>query len=1369
LRAKLLGVPDEVTVSMARQDKIRVHQFHSGSSVADAVTNCMFFVQSMLENFGFESDIFVEHLDPSLSGRIRRLEDLRPAESDLLLIHHSMGHDAFSRLADLRCRKFLVYHNITPPRFFEENDPFHFYGMKGYSQLAQFRDIVESAIAVSPFNARQLKQRGFQNVTVIPLLKDFAAIRYAPHAKTPYFDEAAVRRLLFVGRVVPHKCQHELVEFVDKVRSIGRVPLGLILVGHFDDANGYKSHLDALVHRSGLGRRVEITGQVTDEELFGWYRAANAYVSLSEHEGFGVPLVEAMAFDLPVIAYASAAVAETLGDAGITISEKDPERILEPLMRLHEDRSFRGEVIRSQRQRLLRFSRKRIESELRHWLIDAGACDSATSDDGLDAEIDDHPPPTGRTHYIIEGPFETSYSLAIVNRNIALALGAREACASYIEPGEGTEDYSVDSTAAGKLSPDIRELVRDAPVTAERIVTIRNTYPPRPNGMIGDMRLLHLAWEESAISDALAELMNLHLDAVLVPSEYSRRAIRNSGVRLPIAVIGHGIDHSGLMPRVIGDRARRGPVTPALPFTFLHISSGLARKGIEELITAYCLAFSRRDPVLLVIKTFDNPTNTIDTWFERLTRAKHAPAIQVISEELDQRQMDFLYHVADALLLPSRGEGFNLPAAEGMARGLPVIVTRHSGHLDFCNDENSFLIDCVYDFSSSHLKIPNSFWARASIEQLVRAMKTAYRDGRSPDTMTAYRAAQGRRDTLQLRWQGVAGKVDGFVDYLQKRPVMSRKLRLGWVSTYNARCGIATHSEHLLKYFDQSAFEITILADDQEPIGPDPENIIRLWSRGGSGLARVASYLIANGFDAAVFQYNFAFFDFRNFVDTLMELSDAGINTFVIFHRTRDLEDYHPPVSHPKITEGLQSCTRIFVHVLEDVNRLRELGVTQNVVLLTHGVIDRSPLDMDAVRSLLGLSEFNPVIGTFGFLLPGKGLTQLIHSFALILRAYPAAYLLMLNADYPTPESQEHRERCLALGRLLELEGHLKLINEFLEIEEMLFLLSACDAIVFPYQRSEESASGAVRLGLAAGRPILTTPLPIFSDLSEVVYQLPGREATEIADGILSLLDDRTRKSEILQRQRDWVRANSWASQAARLSNIIHGCFEESHGVELRVPRQIQSGLTLPAAAEIRTQGTSDLLREQDLAAAAKFFQRRAISRTDNARALRSPAEIGNPQPIAKGRFEEAKEEPSSLRGDNSWLISRGDRARDSRDWVSAARYYRQALDQKPDNPPIWVQYGHALKESGNLGEAEAAYRKSLELDADVADTYLQLGHALKIQGRKIEASVAYLRALALDPALDHASFELRGLGWTKGRIQLALRREWTGKELILP
>ena len=1345
----------------------------------DAVTNCLFFVQSMLKSLGFESEIFSERVDPALSDRVRRVEDLRLTKTDLLLIHHSMGHDVLPRLADLRCRKFLVYHNITPPQFFEEHDPYHSYAVKGYSQLSLYRDIVESAIAVSTFNARQLSKRGFGNVTVIPLLKDFAAIRDTPHSKTPYYDESAVFRLLFVGRIVRHKCQHELIEFVNEVRSIGRVPLELVLVGFFDAATGYEAQLDELVVRSGLDQHVKITGQVTDEELFGWYRAASAYVSLSEHEGFGVPLIEAMAFDLPVVAYASSAVSETLEGAGVTISDKSPTRILEALNRLHEDRAFRGEVVRSQRKRLLRLSRSRIETELRSWLIGAGAIDEGGKACSIEAEIKGGLGPLRRTHYIVEGPFETSYSLAVVNRNLALGLDKREGCAAYIEPADGTEAYEVDAIAAAKLPAEIRNLVRPAPVTGERVVTIRNTYPPRPNGMLGDLRLVHLAWEESSIPDGLAGLMNLHLDGVLAPSEYSKRAIRDSGVRLPIAVIGHGIDHSGLAPRVIGNRVKRGQITHSLPFTFLHISSGLARKGVEELITAYCIAFSHRDPVLLVIKTFDNPTNTIDSYVERLTgQSKYSPAIQIIAEELDQRQMDFIYHVADAVVLPSKGEGFNLPAAEGMVRRLPVIVTQHGGHLDFCNDENSFLIDCSYEFSSSHLKIMNSWWARPSIAQLVEAMRSVYRDGRHPATTTAARAAQGRGDASRLRWRDAAERVDGFVKYLENRPMMARKLRLGWISTYNARCGIAAHSEHLLEFFDENIFEITILADNQRPIRQDPDNVLRLWSKHDGGLTRVKDYLVGNSFDAAFFQHDFSFFDFDDFAETLSALSDAGLSTFVTFHRTRDLEYPRRLVSDRRMTEALQSCTRILVHSLADVNRLREFGVSGNVVLLTHGVIDRAPLNAEAVRSLLGLSDFSPVIGTFGFLLPGKGLTELIHSFALILRTYPAAYLLMINAEFPTPESREQRERCRELVRLLDIEGRVRVINEFLDIEEMLFLLSACDTIVYAYQRTEESASGAVRLGLAAGRPILATPLPVFSDLSEIVYQLPGTEPREIAQGIVSLLEDENRKTEILRRQRDWVRANSWATQAARLSNIIHGCFEETRGVELRVPSPVGSAVTPSPNREVRAQDGAYPSGGADLAVAQNFLERRAASWSDSAPAVPRPAETVEPPPVPTSSVgspsQWVNEARSLLRGLGSWsprsdlthtedtFISLADRARDRRDWVSAARHYRTALDREPDNPPIWVQYGHALKESGNVLEAENAYRKSIELDSNVADTHLQLGHALKIQGRKIEASAAYLRALVLDPALDHASLELRTLGWTSGRIRLALRAEQT-------
>ena len=227
------------------------------------------------------------------------------------------------------------------------------------------------------------------------------------------------------------------------------------------------------------------------------------------------------------------------------------------------------------------------------------------------------------------------------------------------------------------------------------------------------------------------------------------------------------------------------------------------------------------------------------------------------------------------------------------------------------------------------------------------------------------------------------------------------------------------------------------------------------------------------------------------------------------------------------------------------------------------------------------------------------------------------------------------------------------------------------------------------------------------------------------------------------------------------------------------MPTRAAAVSALPRDEAIRGQAGSSWSPSDDLVAALSVLDRRAAGGSDGGPSVPGPVHSADPSsapPIA-GRRQLPRVGRrlgflrgvgrQSLRVDRApaaqKAVARADRARDARDWPSAARYYREALDLKPDNALIWVQYGHALKESGNLPEAENAYRNALGLDADVADTHLQLGHALKIQGRKIEATVAYLRALALDPALDHASHELQGLGWTKGRIELTLRRERSG------
>jgi glycosyltransferase involved in cell wall biosynthesis len=1346
---------------------VRIHQFHCGSGPADAVTDSLFFVRSILAGWGIASEIFSESADPRFADAVRPLDRLAIGKNDLLLIHHSGGHDALARLAGLDCRKALVYHAITPPRFFAEDDPSHQRSIAGYAQLGELRAIVEAAVAVCDFDADRLRQRGFENVAVIPLLKDFAAFRAAPHARRPYYDEWPVFRLLHVGRLVPHHCQHELIEFVGMTRAIDGIPLELVLIGDTETDPDYVRRLAGRARRLGIARQVRILGRVGEEELRGWYRAATACVSLGEEEGFAMPLAEAMAFDLPVVAHAAPCVAETLSGTGLMIADKEPATIRAALLRLQRDRSFRRDLIRQQRARLLRFGREQVASELARWFFGLGI-DAGTANGALRGGDLDRPDPS-RIHYVLEGPYETSYSLAAVVRNLAASLDAREGCVGAIEPAEGDEDWSVDAEAAARLPKMFRDLVRPPPLTGESIVTIRNMFPLRPNGMLGDLRLVHLAWEESAIAADLAAMINVHLDGVLAPSEYCKELIRSSGVRLPIAVIGHGLDHSGLVPPAPIDRTVRGQPSPDHPFVFLHISAGVDRKGVEELVTAYCLAFSRRDPVVLVIKTFDNEQNLVDFWVKRLTGGMPAaPVIQVVKDELHPQEIELLYRLADAVVLPTRGEGFNFPAAEALARGLPVIVTRHSGHLDFCNDANSLLVDCRYEVSTSYLHIPNSVWARASLPCLIAAMKTAYNEARIPGTPTHRRALAAPRQVSRLRWSAVAERVDDFARGIGTRPVMTRRLKLAWISPYNSRCAIAVASRHLIAHFDADAFDITILAADEPPLGPDPENVRRVWRRCDGNFAGLRHSLLSGGFDAAHFQHDFGLFDTEGVAALLESLQQAGLDTYLTLHRTAEDPAADRASLLRPLAAALDRCTRLFVPAVDDMNRLKECGVSGNLVLLPPGVSDRPPLCAGAVRVLLGIERFGPVIGSFAFPRSRQGLQSLIHGFALLLRRHPGALLLLIEGEGLEAASPAEHERCRALIDLLGLAAQVRFVAAFADPEEVAFLLGACDAVAYPSQDAGAAARGALGLALAAGRPVALAPLPVFPELSEIVYRLPGSGAIDIAEGLGALLADGDARNALLAHQRKWVTANSWAAQAGRIANIMRGCFEERHGVALRAPAP--SAARSAALPDRMAEGGGGALRAEDLAAAEALLKRRPGTRAEvrfgaSGDGVPEPFQAAAPR-IAMPDFRPAPFEgirsrlPGLLRGHmQKRRVRHARRARAAQDWTLAALHYRLALDYRPDRAGLWVQYGHALKESGNFSAAEGAYRRALALGPDVADTHLQLGHVLKLQGHAGGAVSAYLRALAVDRHFAPALAELAALGWSASRIERALSR----------
>ncbi|MGE5269663.1 MAG: hypothetical protein ACM3JG_08335, partial [Thiohalocapsa sp.] len=350
---------------------------------------------------------------------------------------------------------------------------------------------------------------------------------------------------------------------------------------------------------------------------------------------------------------------------------------------------------------------------------------------------------------------------------------------------------------------------------------------------------------------------------------------------------------------------------------------------------------------------------------------------------------------------------------------------------------------------------------------------------------------------------------------------MRGKIRLAWISTYNSRCGLATHSADLLAHFDRDVYDIAILANDAQPVGPDPAELVRLWPDAAGSLAAVRRFI--GGCDAVLVNFHPSLIALDELAETLLTAQKNGADTYVILHKTCDTATEGGLVSLQSIAGVLRQCTALIVHSGADLARLQGFGIAANVTMIPLGVSDRPPLRAGAVRGRQGLRRRGPIIGSFGFLLPPKGLPQLVEGFGVLRRDFPEALLLLLTAEYPAPESVKERARILARIRDLRLQEHVRLIDEFLAVDEILFLLAACDLTVFAYQGSDESDSGAVRLGLAAGRPVLTTPLPIFANLSDSVHTLAGGGAADIAAGVESVLRDRELSTSLLRRQRQWI------------------------------------------------------------------------------------------------------------------------------------------------------------------------------------------------------------------------------------------------------
>lgn len=314
-----------------------VHQFIPSLTTRDAVSFHTLSLDEVLREIGVAASIYTARINAATKGRARHYrhhaKDPRP---DLIIYQTSIGSTMVDYLLTREEPLILNYHNITPPAFFYRWDPSLGAALDyGRRQLAGLCRRAVAAIADSEFNATELTKLKCKRVQVIPVVTDDAHFPGDDQHTPRSVPNGLPLTVLFVGRLAPNKCQHDLLAATAVLRQqVANVEL--VLVGA-STSERYEQALRTFATDLDIADVVRFEGSVSASELLWWYGRADVFVSLSEHEGFGVPLVEAMASGVPVIGFDAAAVPETLGDAGLIVSDKSPTVVAAAIQRISTD------------------------------------------------------------------------------------------------------------------------------------------------------------------------------------------------------------------------------------------------------------------------------------------------------------------------------------------------------------------------------------------------------------------------------------------------------------------------------------------------------------------------------------------------------------------------------------------------------------------------------------------------------------------------------------------------------------------------------------------------------------------------------------------------------------------------------------------------------------------------------------------------------------------------------------------------------------------------------------------------------------------------------------------------------------------------
>jgi glycosyltransferase involved in cell wall biosynthesis len=325
----------------------------------DAVSNDARAKWDLLREVGVPGNLYAAVRDSHFQGLAQPLEAHRAAADELIVFHYSGWSPAAEYVLGLpRARLLLVWHNITPSEWFAGlNQQAERDTRIGRERLADFLPKSAYAVADSEYSRRELAGLGFPETAVVPILIDFdshgARLSRAP--ARPRNDEV---RVLTVGRLAPNKRVEDTIALF-RHYNLAVNPRSRLTVLGPPIEGAYPAWVRELPRRLGIGSSVEFTGHVSDDDVARHYAWSDAYVTMSEHEGFCVPPLEAMAVGMPVLAFDSTAVPFTVGDAAVLMRRKDPAVGAELLDQLVRDTPLRRRLVAKGRERVQEFARDR--------------------------------------------------------------------------------------------------------------------------------------------------------------------------------------------------------------------------------------------------------------------------------------------------------------------------------------------------------------------------------------------------------------------------------------------------------------------------------------------------------------------------------------------------------------------------------------------------------------------------------------------------------------------------------------------------------------------------------------------------------------------------------------------------------------------------------------------------------------------------------------------------------------------------------------------------------------------------------------------------------------------------------------------------